>query len=248
MIHIALCDDDQRFLYKCDNLLKASFSNYGCRIKTELFYDGKSLIEQVEKKQKVYDIICLDIKMPIIGGFPVAEKLRSTDNDFCLLFITQMKIIPKQVFKYNVFRYIDKDSVEDDLRDAIEGYLEKNKRLILNDEIVTFTYHFLNEIKELTVKKKDILYLEVIKRRVWLFTKYGEYELHTYTLRKYWEKLGCEHFMIVSRKYCVNLAHVVELRGDFFKMSNHRTICIGSTDRIKEKVALSYGKYRRGMI
>jgi len=248
MFHIALCDDDKRFLQRFSVFLRDKFSRYNYDIKTDLFYDGRHLIEQVEKRKRMYDMIFLDIKMPTISGFLTAEKLRALDSSFCLLFITQLTVVPKQAFRYNVFRYIDKDSLEDDIDEAIAAYLKKRKMLSSKDEFIEFSYNYMNEIRSLAVKKKNILYLEVINRRVWLFTKYGEYEMHTYSLQKYWEKLGSQHFIIISRKYCVNLAQIVELTGDYFRMSNNKTICIGTTEKAKEEAVLRYGKYRAGRL
>ena len=69
MLKIAICDDDLNDLKMTDEF----FKSYDNNIETSLFTNGNDLLEMV--KQQEYDIICLDIDMPVVSGFDTAGKL-----------------------------------------------------------------------------------------------------------------------------------------------------------------------------
>ena len=66
MLKIAICDDDLNDLKMTDEF----FKSYDKNIETSLFTNGNDLLEMV--KQQEYDIICLDIDMPVVSGFDTA--------------------------------------------------------------------------------------------------------------------------------------------------------------------------------
>ena len=90
MLTIAICDDDSIFLNKFQHLLQITFLEHGYELEIDIYVKGKDLIEKIEKEKIEYDIIFLDIEMPILNGFQVAEKLRALDNKSILLFITNL--------------------------------------------------------------------------------------------------------------------------------------------------------------
>lgn len=63
MLKIAICDDDLNDLKMTDEF----FKSYDKNIETSLFTNGNDLLEMV--KQQEYDIICLDIDMPVDKRF-----------------------------------------------------------------------------------------------------------------------------------------------------------------------------------
>ncbi len=57
------------------------------RMKVSVFKDGAEIVDNY---RKIYDIILLDIDMPVINGMDTAEIIRKTDEDVVLMFITNM--------------------------------------------------------------------------------------------------------------------------------------------------------------
>ena len=87
MIRIAVVEDledEARQLTKC-------IEQYG-REKNEVFAverfsDGLAFMEGYEPR---YDIIFMDINMPLMSGLSAAKRLRVVDPSVCLIFVTQM--------------------------------------------------------------------------------------------------------------------------------------------------------------
>ena len=59
----------------------------GVSIELNIFTDGKQIVFDYEP---VYDIILMDIEMPGLDGMSAAEKIRETDRDVIIIFITNM--------------------------------------------------------------------------------------------------------------------------------------------------------------
>jgi DNA-binding response OmpR family regulator len=79
-INILIVEDDDtlRFIVK-DNLEQKNY-------KVDVAENGKSAIELFEKNN--YNLILLDIMLPKIDGFKVAEHIRKTNKDVPIIFIT----------------------------------------------------------------------------------------------------------------------------------------------------------------
>lgn len=71
-------DDALRFIVK-DNLIENNF-------KVEVAEDGEKAIEQFTNN--VFDLIILDVMLPKIDGFQVAEKIRESNEQVPIIFLT----------------------------------------------------------------------------------------------------------------------------------------------------------------
>ena len=71
-------DDALRFIIK-DNLEQNDFA-------VDVAEDGKLAIELFEKNR--YNLIILDVMLPKIDGFKVAEHVRKTDENTPVIFLT----------------------------------------------------------------------------------------------------------------------------------------------------------------
>lgn len=87
MIQIAIADDDAVFLAKIEKYVRKYQEENNTDIQLTTFSDAKELIEGYHP---VYDIVILDIEMPGMNGMEAAEKIRQTDENVVLMFITNM--------------------------------------------------------------------------------------------------------------------------------------------------------------
>jgi CheY-like chemotaxis protein len=70
-----------------------------------------------------YDLILLDIKMPVIDGFELCEKIREANKSIVIIFITASEHLYKKVIEegypelinYNSIRYVQKPIANEEL-------------------------------------------------------------------------------------------------------------------------------------
>ena len=84
-MRIGICDDQQIFLATMEHLLQ-NWENKPPVFCVETFSDGDSLLDAHSKHP--YDVIFLDIVMPIFNGMEIAREIRSTDKSVQLIFLT----------------------------------------------------------------------------------------------------------------------------------------------------------------
>lgn len=85
MIRIALCDDSSAFLEETKFMIER-WDKCPQNIAMELFEDGDTLISAHAKKP--FDIILLDVVMPLLSGIETAKELREKDKNVKIVFLT----------------------------------------------------------------------------------------------------------------------------------------------------------------
>ena len=85
MIRIGICDDSSAFLHQTKFMID-HWDNRPQDIITELFEDGDALI--LAHSQKPFDIILLDVVMPLLNGIEAANELREKDKNVKIVFLT----------------------------------------------------------------------------------------------------------------------------------------------------------------
>jgi DNA-binding response OmpR family regulator len=76
-----------------------------------------------EFRPNYYDLILLDIKMPVLDGFELCKKIREADKSIGIIFITASEQFYKKVreerypelINYSSIRYIQKPIVNEEL-------------------------------------------------------------------------------------------------------------------------------------
>lgn len=244
MLKLALCDDDSLIMSKLQDLLQTNFSKHNCEIEVEKFNNGKILIESIEKKKKNYDVILLDIEMPSIDGFAVAQRLRQLSDNFILMFTTNLDNEAPRGYQYQAFRFILKKQLERDVAEAVNAIISQKKDALADNEGVTFKYKYINDFDYITVNKADIFYFELKERRAFLKTIHAEYELLVKPLSEYKKLLNSDAFLIVNRTYLINMRHIRDIKGDFIQLDDNSSVCMGYSKATKAAVRKEYMLYK----
>ena len=85
MIRIGVCDDNPSFLSQTKFMID-HWDDRPQDVVTELFEDGDSLLAVHSKRP--FDIVLLDIVMPLLNGMEVAKEIREFDNNVKIIFLT----------------------------------------------------------------------------------------------------------------------------------------------------------------
>ncbi len=85
MIRVAVCDDSPVFLSRTKAMIDC-WENKPANIITEMFTDGDSLI--CAHSEKPFDIILLDIVMPLLNGIEAAREIRERDTKVKIVFLS----------------------------------------------------------------------------------------------------------------------------------------------------------------
>jgi len=148
---VLLCEDDTNLGMVLKNYLE--LNDY----EVTLERDGRLGLAAFQREK--YDICLLDVMMPNMDGFTVAEEIRDINPDVPLFFLSAktMKDDIIQGYKLGADDYITKPFDSEVLLHKIKAILKRNEethREEANAEFDLGSYHFNPRLRELTVNGK----------------------------------------------------------------------------------------------
>lgn len=119
----------------CDDCIKDALSvkKYLDGQDVSIYSSGESLLEDVEEKNKRYNLYLLDIFMEeSMSGIELAERLRKIQEDAMICFISTSDDFYREAYDLYAVQYLIKPVREENVRrliDKIKKYLDRENRL-----------------------------------------------------------------------------------------------------------------------
>lgn len=210
MFRIAICDDERNFGNRLDEEVKNICNKFSIEYKTDIYFDGLSLMDNYEK----YHLILLDIEMPLIDGISVAEHLNNkrTNDIPYVVFVTWRDNLVFEALKSYPYSFIRKTDIEDGLSDCIVKVY--NRIQSVNN---TITIH--SGRNDIVINTNEIIYLEKNKNYVVYHTVNQDYTVRS-TIDQEYQKLKGYGFLRSHIGFVVNSEFVVSLSADRVKLKN----------------------------
>ena len=207
MLNIGFCDDDSRFIDRIVPNVQNILKHLKVDANFYIFSNGNTLIKNFEKNSPYCDIIFLDIDMPEINGKEVARKLRILDKNFKLIFLTSYEEEALNTFQYNVIGFLPKAYIDKQLAETINRVIKTIKEDKLDIELFNISIS-QSRTSIMKIPLNNIMYFEIINKKIYLNTKKNVYSLHGYKfsdLLKYYNKKG---FIDIHRTCIVNIQYI----------------------------------------
>lgn len=221
MLNIAFCDDDKDFLKRIVPETEKVLKNLRADIHSYTFTNGIKLISSFEQYQPYYDIVFLDIDMPIMNGKEVAKELRILDKKFKLIFVTAFDQEALNTFQYDVIGFLPKPLLEKRLPNIIEQVVHKIDED--NPQLQIFRVDLEpneDRIMDIKVPLNDIMYFESVNRKVYLYTKRETFKLHSYKLSEIVQQYVALGFVDIHRTCIVNIKYIFSVNDIEIRLDN----------------------------
>lgn len=167
----------------------------------------KSAIELCDNYRPVYDIIFMDIVLPMMNGIDAAKELRKYDDTVILIFVTDMANLAVKGYEVNALDFIIKPVEYSSF--AIK--MERALNVLRHRRSVNVCIQVDRTIKRMSADK--IYYIEIIHHNLIYHTEEGIIKSRG-TLDKLETQLVSENFVRCNACYLVNMKFVVEVSGD----------------------------------
>lgn len=198
MIHIAICDDEPRFVNHLQELLKQYAAQNSEEIKTSIYYDGLELMEQYDP---TIDLIFLDIQMKIVDGLRAAEQIRKFNAHVGIFFLTTLTKFALEGYRYQAISYIIKPIQYVRLKSELDKFLMLKKKEAA-PSIVIF-----NDTGKYKIILSDLHFIETFNRNLLYHT--AEEKIICYkTMKEAEQELSEQGFARCHTSYLVNLFYV----------------------------------------
>ena len=191
----AICDDEKAFRNEISGLVCKYMKSRNIEIYTDSYANGRELL----KSEKEYDVIFLDYQMEGINGIETAEKLRETNSDSVIIFISAYPAAALDAYEVKTFRFLVKPVDESKLFKALDDYIKS----IDFDNILLLNTHE-GSIK---LKMSEIIYLEGDGKFTTIRTKNKSFRIRI-NLKQLELKLSDSKFIRCSKGYIVSFAHI----------------------------------------
>lgn len=211
MLKIAICDDNLTFTGELENLIIIESRKLRIRVETEVFSDGKTLLNSVQMGNH-YELIFIDIEMEQVDGITAARRIREIDRAVLLIYVLGYDKYLKELFEVEPFRFLSKPLNHDKFT---RYFKEAFKRISETDLFYQFTFN--KEIQKVSVK--DIVYFESSNRVVNIYLKDATSAYFYGKLNNVEKDLSAsrQYFLRIHQSYLVNYDYVKKM--NFFNIT-----------------------------
>ncbi len=150
-IHVLVVDDEKGIREGCRRILTSEgFS-------VDVAENGKEGLEKV--RAKPFDLILVDLMMPVLGGLEMMERVREQDPEVIMIVITGFATIETAVeaMKHGAYDYVPKPFTPDQLMAVVNRGLETRRLRLQAKRLVEERDQKLLEIANETSKLHTII-------------------------------------------------------------------------------------------
>ncbi|MGL5713561.1 MAG: LytR/AlgR family response regulator transcription factor [Paraclostridium sp.] len=197
MFFIVICEDNilQRELLA--TYLEQVFTDLDFNYSLLEFSSGEELLDNYPEK---IDMLFLDIQMDKLTGMDTARKIREFDSNVEIVFTTAILDYIYEGYEVKAYRYLlkplDFECILKHTESCIKELIDKKDTIIIKDRF-----------KTAIIQIKDILYIEVLRKEITIYTKEEKYIFKT-TMKTIEDSLVKKNFFRCHRSYLINLKKV----------------------------------------
>jgi len=222
-VRIVIVDDE----YMALENLKYVMKHFECLEIVGMYTDPIEAIQNIAILKP--DAVFLDIEMPGVNGFTVAEEIIEVLPGICIVFVTGFDEYAVKAFEINAIDYILKPVSGKRLEITIEKLLknlsdsrnrEDNPIIESNRKISALFRKKINKViawkenKIILLDPEQILYFTALAGKIVVITNQGEFEVRN-SLNYWEERMSCNNFFRCHRSFLINMDKIEMIRPMF---------------------------------
>lgn len=200
--NVAICEDEEIFAEEnakiCRNILEKLNITYNI----EVFVNGENFLNRFLVGNIKYDIILFDILMDETNGIELAKKVRETDGETSIIFITSSPDYALHGYDVKALHYLMKPVSISTLENLIVA--DYNNRIKNNYFI------FESGAGDYCAFINDIVCLETVGRKVSVMLKNGEF-CYAGKLTELLHLMPKDRIIRCHQSFAVNISNIREL-------------------------------------
>ena len=217
MLRIAVCDDMEKFLDRIRETVW-QWPERPADLQVEGFADADSLL--AAHSNRPFDIILLDVVMPLLNGIEAARELRQFDRTVKIVFLTSSAEFAVDSYTVKANNYLLKPVVPETLYACLRELSEE-----LQANARTVVVKGAKALHHIEVAK--IEYLEAQNKHVQFVLSDGTSVTSVRPMYSYEDELLlADGFFKCSRSYIVNIHRVETYQGNEIRMKSGCRIAI----------------------
>ena len=225
-MNIALCDDDPKIIEDMTKLITSWAMLHEFRdISTESFSSAEGLLLSIEDTAG-FDAYFLDLELPKMHGFELAQEIRKIDSKVPIVFVTNSDDYLLRGYELELCRYLKKPLYQDTFYSALDKCREKYD--------VSQDTSFVIRLNGTSIRldQRDIVYI-MSEGHTAVYVLHQDSPVRQ-PIRSNFEQFSRElpeTFLRCHKSFIVNLLHVYSYHSTQIRMTNGEEIPIGKAYR-----------------
>lgn len=209
MIRIALCDDNKEDMLQLHQKIiewyRENSKNQSVSV-TE--YSDSVYLSSVIDAGDSHDVFFLDVEMPKVDGFQLADKIRNKLPAAIIVFLTSHSELAPDGYKFRALRYVSKLVLSQKLPEVLEAVQKEFSALESGYLVVP---HYTDALR---IPYNEILYVQHILRSSQIYTLRQGVIKDNRGLKTIYSVIGDKRFIYIDRSTFVNIDFIRELKGN----------------------------------
>lgn len=236
-MNIVICDDDQQLLSIIntrvrDLLIKSSYSDFNYNISV---FNNSALALKYCLNNEI-GIVLLDIDMPGMNGFDIAEILKQRYKNVIIIFISNFDNYVYTSLKFRPFRFIRKSHMQEELSEALYSALNE---ILFNNEFIVLGNKYFNE----KIFISTILYFESKRNYVEIVCANGKRYLYRDSIKNLEKQYSSYKFIRIHSGFLVNMKSIKRIYKSAALLEDGTELNVSRT--YLNNVRNEYAKYIR---
>lgn len=237
MFNVSICDDSKYDIDKIKNALGMFSKRKHVELSISEFSNPEMLMYEIEDG-KIADIFILDVGMPNMDGFELADKIREHTETSIIIFLTSHDEMASMGYKSKALRYVIKLNLERDIEEALDSAIAEISNV--NDK--TITLHHYNDYWRIAYK--DIICVTRISRQLVITTRLLGDITDNRGIKEFFDMLSDNRFLFVDRSCFVNIDYISQIKGYSLKLTDGQILPISrrSLQNVKQTLLEQWGE------
>lgn len=199
-MNIAVCEDTFDDALHLIDFIRERYPGED-KARITYFCTGTELIEAISQKQ-IYDLIFLDIMLPVINGIDTAREIRKYDTSVMIAFVTYAVEYAVQGYEVDAVCFLVKPLRKIDLKKVFD---KLEARISLHGE----TINVITGVDRCRLPVSDILFIEKQGRKTFIHMLDGTVHVTRHLLRELMDMLQAYPLFIEPYKaFIVHFTHI----------------------------------------
>ena len=162
-----------------------------------------------------FDMYILDIDMPDMNGFELANKIYEKYPDAVIIFCTMHDNLVYDSFRLNAFYFVRKSNLEEDLSYSLQKYIS----LRTHDTYIARTSAGIEKIPF-----DKIIYFEVAHNDMYIHLLDNSEIRERKSMQKLGTEIASAGFAQIGKSFLVNMRHIQKIKDYSAVLSNGQII------------------------